>query len=247
MAGSSVVLPASQAITGTACLRREAVASLSMTSLRVGGHQLRLALLPKSSFFAWEARTHLGSSSLKTFLSLQGCLFTPGHVSRRVVYASLFGVGAPEALVIAVVALLVFGPRGLAEVARTIGKSLRAFQPTIRELQQISRDFKDTLEQEIGLDELRMMDTRPSQPVYKPDKPPQASADGQIAGESVEPRAYSTEDYVRVTEEQAKVLVPEDQRKEAAAWGGSPPSAKVQAEESVQQVDEVANNVSNSQ
>lgn len=33
------------------------------------------------------------------------------------VYASLFGVGAPEALVIGVVALLVFGPKGLAEVS----------------------------------------------------------------------------------------------------------------------------------
>ena len=31
--------------------------------------------------------------------------------------------------------------------------------------QQISRDFKDTLEQEIGLDELR--ESNPSQPVYK--------------------------------------------------------------------------------
>jgi len=31
--------------------------------------------------------------------------------------ASLFGVGAPEALVIGVVALLVFGPKGLAEVS----------------------------------------------------------------------------------------------------------------------------------
>lgn len=36
---------------------------------------------------------------------------------RRVgVQASLLGVGAPEALVIGVVALLVFGPKGLAEV-----------------------------------------------------------------------------------------------------------------------------------
>lgn len=32
------------------------------------------------------------------------------------VVASLFGVGAPEVLVIGVVALLVFGPKGLAEV-----------------------------------------------------------------------------------------------------------------------------------
>ncbi|KAJ0707219.1 putative sec-independent protein translocase protein TatA/B/E [Helianthus annuus] len=51
------------------------------------------------------------------------------------VYASLFGVGAPEALVIGVVALLVFGPKGLAE--------------------EVSREFKTTLEKEIGLDELK--------------------------------------------------------------------------------------------
>ncbi|PKA48454.1 Sec-independent protein translocase protein TATB, chloroplastic [Apostasia shenzhenica] len=73
---------------------------------------------------------------------------------RTGVYASLFGVGAPEALVIGVVALLVFGPKGLAEVARNLGKTLRSFQPTIRELQEVSREFKSTLEREIGLDEL---------------------------------------------------------------------------------------------
>ena len=36
---------------------------------------------------------------------------------KMTVHASLFGVGAPEALVIGVVALLVFGPKGLAEVS----------------------------------------------------------------------------------------------------------------------------------
>jgi len=36
---------------------------------------------------------------------------------RSGVQASLLGVGAPEALVIGVVALLVFGPKGLAEVS----------------------------------------------------------------------------------------------------------------------------------
>lgn len=80
-----------------------------------------------------------------------------------VVYASLFGVGAPEVLVIGVVALLVFGPKGLAEVARNLGKTLRAFQPTIRELQEVSREFKSTLEREIGLDEV----TSSSKSVYR--------------------------------------------------------------------------------
>ncbi|KAJ8442025.1 hypothetical protein Cgig2_007863 [Carnegiea gigantea] len=68
-----------------------------------------------------------------------------------VVYASLFGVGAPELLVIGAVALMVFGPKGLAEVARSLGKTLREFQPAIKELQDVSREFKSTLEREIGL------------------------------------------------------------------------------------------------
>ncbi|KAL1531404.1 sec-independent protein translocase protein TATB, chloroplastic-like isoform X1 [Salvia divinorum] len=77
-----------------------------------------------------------------------------GKSKGKGVYASLFGVGAPEVLVIGVVALLVFGPKGLAEVARNLGKTLRAFQPTIRELQEVSREFKSTLEREIGLDDI---------------------------------------------------------------------------------------------
>lgn len=36
--------------------------------------------------------------------------------------ASFLGVGAPEAFVIGVVALLVFGPKGLAEVRRRFSK-----------------------------------------------------------------------------------------------------------------------------
>lgn len=45
----------------------------------------------------------------------------------KAVFASLFGVGAPEALVIGVVALLVFGPKGLAEVSYTILVDYRNF------------------------------------------------------------------------------------------------------------------------
>ncbi|QHO19531.1 hypothetical protein HN51_062044 [Arachis hypogaea] len=40
---------------------------------------------------------------------------------------------------------------------------LRAFQPTIRELQDVSREFKTTLEWEIGLDDIS---TPPTQTTY---------------------------------------------------------------------------------
>lgn len=70
-------------------------------------------------------------------------------------------MGAPEALVIAVVALLVFGPKGLAEAAAGLGKTLRAFQPTIRELADVSNELKSTLEKEIGLNEVKAELQRP--------------------------------------------------------------------------------------
>ncbi|XP_016508586.1 sec-independent protein translocase protein TATB, chloroplastic isoform X5 [Nicotiana tabacum] len=143
------------------------------------------------------------------------------------VYASLFGVGAPEALVIGVVALLVFGPKGLAEVARNLGKTLREFQPTIRELQEVSRDFKSTLEREIGLDDIK--DGSPSPSIASSSEEDmerllriaeaekQAEKDlasllesqsesrtvSQVADNtSSSDRAYSTEEYLKITEEQ---------------------------------------------
>lgn len=136
--------------------------------------------------------------------------------SRNVICASLFGVGAPEALVIGVVALLVFGPKGLAEVARNLGKTLRAFQPTIRELQDVSRDFRSTLEREIGLDEdppstsYRPPPTNIQQPAVNPDVKPETAV------------PYTSEELMKVTEEQLAASA-------VAAWNvQQPPSSEQQ-------------------
>ncbi|KAL5225207.1 hypothetical protein ABZP36_011846 [Zizania latifolia] len=132
------------------------------------------------------------------------------------VYASLFGVGAPEALVIGVVALLVFGPKGLAEVARNLGKTLRAFQPTIRELQDVSREFRSTLEREIGLDEV------PPSTNYMPttmNNSQQPAVDPKGSDDNPEAVPYTSEELMKVTEEQLAASA-------AAAWStqGPPPS-----------------------
>ncbi|XP_073018563.1 sec-independent protein translocase protein TATB, chloroplastic-like [Primulina eburnea] len=116
-------------------------------------HQLGFTAFPQ-----WNGIKHLGISISRHSVKIERKV----KVRAKGVYASLFGVGAPEALVIGVVALLVFGPKGLAEVARNLGKTLRAFQPTIRELQDVSREFKSTLEREIGLDEPDNQVPRPS-------------------------------------------------------------------------------------
>ena len=69
--------------------------------------------------------------------------------------SAFFGVGAPEAILVGVVALLVFGPKGLAEAVKAVGATLRTFQPTIRELASVSSELRSTLEEQIGLDDIK--------------------------------------------------------------------------------------------
>ena len=124
--------------------------------------------------------------------------------------ASVFGVGAPEALLVGVVALVVFGPRGLAEVCKpvcvasvrgpvdmqcvstsmcrrvscmtdlikgtdkgplaqavkSLGATLKTFQPTIREVLGVTQELRSTLEEQIGLDDIRREFRSSSQPTW---------------------------------------------------------------------------------
>ncbi len=61
----------------------------------------------------------------------------------------MFGpLGVPELILIFVLALLLFGPRRLPEIGRTVGRALA-------ELRRASNDFKRTIEDEVAADEVR--------------------------------------------------------------------------------------------
>ncbi|KAG5558624.1 hypothetical protein RHGRI_008537 [Rhododendron griersonianum] len=171
-------------------------------------------------FSSWNGLRHLGTSISPRRVKIERNRWCKS----KGVYASLFGVGAPEALVIGVVALLVFGPKGLAEVARNLGKTLRQFQPTIRELQEVSREFKSTLEREIGLDEIQ--GSTPNTYSSNTTKTPTPSSifspeDSQTVvdpnGAPSPNKAYSTEDYLKITEVQLKAAAAQQQAQTSPA------------------------------
>lgn len=55
-------------------------------------------------------------------------------------------IGMPELVIILVIALIIFGPRKLPELGKSLGKSLNEFK-------RASADLQNTLEQEIKLEE----------------------------------------------------------------------------------------------
>jgi|AntAceMinimDraft_5_1070358.scaffolds.fasta_scaffold06730_3 TatA/E family protein of Tat protein translocase len=156
--------------------------------------------------------------------------------------ASLFGVGAPEALVIGVVALLVFGPKGLADIAKQLGSTLRAFQPTIRELQEVSREFKETLSDEIGLDEIRNPPVVPKKRTPDVDAAPLAAAADAVGVEAGDAAAAAAAAGAAATSSAAAAVetgsvddVTEEMKKAAAeaAWGVAAPPTPAPAQTEV--------------
>ncbi len=49
---------------------------------------------------------------------------------------NIFGIGLPEMAVIAAIGLLVFGPKRLPELGKTLGKTLRGFQSASQEFEK---------------------------------------------------------------------------------------------------------------
>jgi TatA/E family protein of Tat protein translocase len=78
----------------------------------------------------------------------------------------MFGsIGMPELIIILTLALIIFGPRKLPELGRSLGKSLGEFK-------RASNELRNTLDEEIRIEEER---TQPPKPAAE--APPATASD----------------------------------------------------------------------
>ena len=86
----------------------------------------------------------------------------------------MFGsVGVPELIIIFTIALIIFGPRKLPELGKSLGRSLAEFK-------RASNELKNTLDEEIRLEDQRAAAAQraaDTQAVHTPPAEPEAVSD----------------------------------------------------------------------
>ncbi len=94
-------------------------------------------------------------------------------------------LGMPEVILILVVALIIFGPRKLPELGKSLGQALAQFR-------RASEDFKRSWEQEVELEKARQSSSAIDQTSYD-ESLPEATTDTYSAPAETEPRTTSAE------------------------------------------------------
>src|SRR5918992_2730591 len=114
------------------------------------------------------------------------------HVRPTIVFSGvcfMFGpIGMPELIIILTLALIIFGPRKLPELGRSLGKSLGEFK-------RASNELRNTLDEEIRIEE-----ERSTQRSAKPETAPPAAASPDYAPHAQD-YAPPAEDYDRADDE----------------------------------------------
>ena len=64
---------------------------------------------------------------------------------------NIFGIGLPEMALITIVALLVFGPKKLPEIGRSVAKTLRSFQDASKEFENEFKKEAQKIEESISM------------------------------------------------------------------------------------------------
>ncbi len=106
---------------------------------------------------------------------------------------NIFGIGLPEMAVIFVLALLIFGPKKLPEIGRSLGKAIRGFQEASKEFEA---EFKREAEQ------LEKVAKEPMKATLEPPEQPALAAAEEVSIAATE--AVTSASVPPTTPEEAK-------------------------------------------
>jgi len=126
-------------------------------------------------------------------------------------------IGTQELILVGMVALIVFGPRKLPQMAKKAGSF-------IREMRSVSNDFRSTWEREVSFEDDKSGDSKNIQtnntilPDPNSGKPPETSETKAVSDAKILPevREVSEEEFKRLTE--SKSLEPEASESEKQNW-----------------------------
>jgi sec-independent protein translocase protein TatB len=133
----------------------------------------------------------------------------------------MFGIGMPELILIAVVALIVLGPKKLPDLAQSLGRALREFKKATSELKETLQVDGELTEVKKAFNDFQSDVNQTIQSAEKPEKDPAEAAPPAVAA-AVEAPPESKE-----SSSAAKV---EELNKAFEAWQAEQAKAEAPAE-----------------
>ena len=94
---------------------------------------------------------------------------------------NVFGIGLPEMALIMIVALLVFGPKKLPEIGRSLGKAIKGFQDASKEFETEFKKEAERIEKTVAEPIKATLET-PEPKALKPDSQQDATPAEAVDG-----------------------------------------------------------------